>query len=181
MNRGKYITLCLLTISLMAATARARGEVVDSAAGGFTSRNSVNIAAPPREVYRVFLNNIGQWWDPEHTYSGASQNLYIQPIANGCFCEKLPRGAGVQHMVVVYLEPGKTIRMTGALGPLQSMAASGSLTVSLSASNKGTILEMRYAVGGYHPKGFQSLAPLVDRVLRVQIERLKKYVEKGKP
>ena len=180
MSRGKYITLCLFTISLIAAPATVRGEVVDSAAGGFTSRNSVNIAAPPREVYRVFLN-VGQWWDPEHTYSGASRNMYIQPIANGCFCEKLPRGAGVQHMVVVYLEPGKTIRMIGALGPLQSMAASGSLTVSLSASNNGTSLEMTYAVGGYHPKGFQSLAPLVDKVLRVQIERLKKYVEKGKP
>jgi hypothetical protein len=36
---------------------------------------------------------------------------------------------GVRHMQVVYVDPGKTLRMIGGLGPLQSMAATGSMTV----------------------------------------------------
>ena len=50
----------------------------------------------------------------------------------GCWCEKLPNGGGVRHMQVVNVMPGKMLVMTGGLGPLQSMAATGSMSFKLS-------------------------------------------------
>jgi hypothetical protein len=93
----------------------------------------------------------------------------------------LEGGGSVRHLVVVYAEPGKTLRMAGALGPLQSMAVAGSLTWSLSKADNGTKAELTYTVGGYSPGGLQSLAAPVDKVLLNQLTRLKNYVETGKP
>ena len=69
----------------------------------------------------------------------------------------------------------------GALGPLQESGVSGSLTFDLAERVGGTDLTMTYSVGGYRPGGFETLAPLVDSVLAVQVKRFKAYVEKGLP
>jgi uncharacterized protein YndB with AHSA1/START domain len=163
------------------STGTIRGEVIDSSAHGFTLKNTVTIAATPNDVYRHLVANIGRWWNPAHTFSGASQNLSIEDKANGCWCEKLEGGGSVRHLVVVYAEPGKTLRLAGALGPLQTMAVAGSMTWSLSKADSGTKVELTYTVGGYRPEGLQSLAPPVDRVLSNQLTRLKNYIETGKP
>jgi uncharacterized protein YndB with AHSA1/START domain len=181
MLQARFIRLFILALCISTTAITARADVVDSSAQGFTSRNTLNIAAPPKAVYRHLTTDIGRWWDPEHTYSGASENLYIEPRAGGCFCEKLKVEGSIQHMAVVYVDPVKTIRMTGALGPLQQFAAIGTLTVSLTENSNGTSVEWTYTVGGYHPKGFQNFAPLVDKVLLLQLNRLKNYAETGKP
>jgi hypothetical protein len=158
----------------------ARADVIDSSAHGFTVKNTTHIGANADDVYRHLLE-VGKWWNPSHTFSGNSENLSIETTANGCFCEKLEGGGTVRHLVVVFAAPGKTLRMAGALGPLQSMAVSGSLTWSLSKAENGTTLELMYTVGGYRPGGLQSLAPIVDKVLLNQLLRLKSYVERGTP
>src|ERR1700690_2421263 len=99
----------------------------------------------------------------------------------GCFCEKLARGGAARHMEVVFLAPGKTMVLSGALGPLQALAATGSMTISLSASEDGTKLSVSYAVTGYFPAGMNTWAAPVDGVLREQFTRLKNYVERGDP
>lgn len=99
----------------------------------------------------------------------------------GCFCEKLPNGGGVRHLEVLNFAPGKTLVLTGALGPLQSMAASGNMSFQLSATPGGTKLEVTYAVVGYVPAGMNTWAGPVDGVLTEQVIRLKNYVEHGNP
>ena len=178
--RIKLTGLFIFTIFFSMATS-VRAEVVDSSAGGFTSRNTVQIKASPKAVFRHLVMDIGRWWNPEHTYTGASENLYIEQRANGCFCERLKPEGSIQHMAVVYVAPVETIRMIGALGPLQQFAAVGSLTISLKENAGGTAVSWTYTVGGYHPKGFQGFAPLVDAVLKLQLDRLKNYAETGKP
>ena len=128
MLQNRVVRLFILSLCILTAALTARADVVDSSAQGFTSRNTLNIGAPPKAVYRHMLTDIGRWWNPEHTYSGVSENLYVEPRAGGCFCEKLKADGSIQHMAVVYLDPLKTIRMTGALGPLQQFAAVGALT-----------------------------------------------------
>ena len=93
----------------------------------------------------------------------------------------IPTAACVKHLDVVFAEPGKFLRMRGALGPLQAMAVTGSLTWKLTKMSSGTEVELTYAVGGYRPGGLQVLAPAVDRVLFSQLTRLKNFIEKGKP
>jgi hypothetical protein len=124
---------------------------------------------------------VGAWWDSEHTYSGKSENLSIDLRPNGCFCERLDKQGSIVHMTVIYVEPGKIIRLTGGLGPLQQFAATGVMTVEFKGDGTRTIVDFTYTVGGYIPGGFEKLAPLVDQVMTTQMERYKRFVNTGKP
>ena len=161
--------------------ASAHAEVTDSSANGFTDKVTINIQAAPEEAYRKLVRNIGDWWDGSHSFSGNSHNLSIEERPGGCFCEKLPDGGGVRHMEVVNFSPGKQLVMSGGLGPLQALAATGSMTIRFTPSDGGTKLEVVYTVGGYLPAGMSTLAAPVDGVLKLQFGRLKNFVEHGDP
>jgi uncharacterized protein YndB with AHSA1/START domain len=171
--------LCLLPLA-MAATSPAFAEVASSTPYGFETLATVDIAASPEEVYAA-LGKIGQWWDPEHTYSGDAAKLSIVLRPGGCFCERLDGGGGIEHMRVVYARPNDTVRLRGALGPVQAEGADGALTWSLKPADGGVSVTQRYVVGGYIRSGSEKLAPAVDRVLSTQLARLKRYVESGEP
>jgi hypothetical protein len=81
---------------------------------------------------------------------------------------------------VVYADPGKKLVLSGGLGPLQSVAATGSLTIQLAAAGEGTKLAVVYAVTGYLPAGMNTWAGPVDSVLTDQFTRLKSLIENGK-
>ena len=157
-----------------------KAEVADSSANGFTVKLAFNINAAPDEVYRKLIH-VGDWWNSEHTFSGDAHNLSIEERPMGCFCEKLPNQGAVRHMEVVNFSPGKTLVLSGGLGPLQSLAATGSMTISLAAAEGGTKLAVTYAVTGYLPAGMNALAAPVDGVVREQFTRLKNYLERGDP
>ncbi|HTY59795.1 MAG TPA: ATPase [Bacteroidota bacterium] len=171
-------TLLVLTFCIPNGSS---AEVIDSSAIGFTVKNTVEIASSPADVYNRVVHDVGGWWNPAHTYSGDAHNLSIDGIGGGCFCEKLSGGGSVRHMTVIYAAPGKVLRMDGALGPLQPMAVTGTMTLSFTGSGTGTKLELTYTVGGYTPHGLQRIAPAADRMLGEQIGRLKSYIETGNP
>ena len=155
----------------------ARADVLDANAGGFTVQQSLDIAAPPPVVWAA-LGRIGAWWDPAHTYSQDAHNLSIKLEVGGCWCEALPGGGGAAHMIVVNVQPERTLRTFGALGPLQALGAAGSMTFALKGDDKGgTALTWTYDVGGHAPGGLDKLAGPVDGVLGQQALRLKAYAE----
>jgi uncharacterized protein YndB with AHSA1/START domain len=172
------VSLVILAFGLAPNTAHA--DVGDAAPNGFTVKISTDIQATPAEVFRRLIH-VGDWWSPDHTFSGDAHNLSIEERPAGCFCERLPNQGSVRHMEVISLAPGKTLRMSGALGPLQGMAAIGTLTFSLSPAEGGTKLDLTYAVAGYLPQGMNSWAAPVDAMLTEQVIRLKTYVETGSP
>ena len=155
-------------------------EVLDSSAGGFTVKHTLTINASPADVYRKFVHNIGDWWNPEHTFSGDAHNLSLEDHRGGCLCEKLPNDGFVHNLEVVFAAPGKRLALSGALGPLQTVAATGSMLIQFSPADGGTKLELAYSVGGYTAKGLTSWAVPVDGVLAEQLARFKGYVETGK-
>ncbi len=159
----------------------AAAEVVDSSASGFTVKLAITIQAPPADVYHRLIHNVGDWWSSAHTFSGDAHNLSIEEKPMGCFCEKLPGGGSVRHMEVIYLAPGKGLGLSGALGPLQTAAATGSMRFQISPVEGGSKLEVTYAVGGYLKAGLDTWAKPVDGVLLEQMTRLKNYVEHGDP
>jgi len=169
------LTLLVLTV------VTAKPDVLDSANNGFTVKATFQIQAAPKDVYRQLIHNVGDWWNSAHTFSGDAHNLSIDEKPMGCFCEKLPNEGSVRHMEVVSLMPGKALGMTGALGPLLNIAATGNMRVQLSASEGGTKLEVTYAVTGYLPAGMNTWAAPVNSVLTEQFTRLKNYVEHGNP
>jgi uncharacterized protein YndB with AHSA1/START domain len=154
-------------------------DVVDSSANGFTVKETVDIQAPPQDVYTKIFQ-VSDWWSSAHTFSQDAHNLSMEEKVGGCFCEKLP-GGGAKHMEVIYVLPSKAITLRGALGPLQSLAATGSMQIQLTPSNGGTKLEVTYAVGGYLAAGLNTWAAPVDGVLKQQFTRLKNAIEKGDP
>jgi uncharacterized protein (TIGR03435 family) len=171
----------LLLAACLLAPAWATAEVTDASPSGFTIKVTLSVQASPDEVYRKLVRNVGDWWDSSHTFSGNSHNLTIDERPAGCFCEKLPDGGGVRHMEVAYLAPGKRVVLQGALGPLQSLAATGAMTIQFSPLAEGTKLDVTYAVVGYLPAGLNTLAAPVDGVLTELLTRLKNYAEHGDP
>jgi uncharacterized protein YndB with AHSA1/START domain len=171
----------LFTVPFTILAAPLRGEVIESTATGFLVRNTAAIKATPAKVYDALTNGVGGWWDPAHTFSHDARNLLLDAKPGGCFCERLPDGGGVQHMRVVYASPGKLLRLTGAIGPLQEAALAGTMTWNLSQAGGGTTVELDYAVGGFRAGGFRDIPTVVDSVLRGQLARLKALVETGRP
>jgi len=150
--------------------------VVAVSPSGFVIRHETSVAAPPAQVYET-ITRIGSWWSPRHTYSHDAANLSLDAHAGGCFCERLPNGGSIEHMRVLYVAPGKTIRMSGALGPLQAHGLAGSLTWNLAPAGEGTTLTVTYSVGGFMEGGFEKMAPGVDGMWAEQVQRLKGYIE----
>src|SRR5579864_8124563 len=174
-------TVLLAASLLVPVTAIVNADVVDSSTNGFTTKTTLNIQAAPDEVYRKLIRNVGDWWNPQHSFSGNAHNLSIEEKVTGCFCERLPNQGGVRHMEVVFLAPGKRLVLNGGLGPLQSLGATGSMTIDLAATEGGTKLDVTYAVSGYVPAGMNTFAAPVNSVIAEQFTRLKNFVERGDP
>ena len=170
----------LIAAVLMALTATpAAAEVIASSEAGFVVREVAEVPADPAHTWQTLIAP-QKWWSKAHTFSGDSANLYLDAQGGGCFCEKLPlkdgapgvRGGSVAHMRVIYADPGKALRMVGALGPLQSEALNGTMTVTLKPGGAGTRIVMEYVVGGYMRYKVDEIAPAVDNVLAGQLAAL---------
>lgn len=183
----KDLGLVMLPLLLLAQPARA--EVISTGENGFVARLTAEVTAPPAEAWKT-LTNPALWWQRQHTFSGDSANLTFDPVVGGCFCETLPRpegapatqkAGGVQHMRVVYIEPPRAVRLVGALGPLQSEALVGTMTMTVKPTDKGARILFEYVVGGFMRYKVEEIAPAVDRMLTVQMESLAAKLGAVKP
>ena len=176
MRRCSLGTLAL--VMLAGTLAQSAPQVMPT---GFLVKFDVSINAPAAKVYDALVGQVGSWWDPQHTYSGDAKNLSLDARPGGCFCEKLPNGGGIEHARVIYVAPREVLRLSGALGPLQGSGVAGTLTWKLTSGTDNTRLQLSYSVGGFIDGGFEKIAPAVESVLRVQLDRLKQFAETGKP
>lgn len=175
-------SVCIIAAAALGLAAQpAAAEVVAQSDAGFVTRAAVTVEADPAAAWLALVAP-NQWWSDEHTYSGKAANMYIDPQATGCFCEKLPptkdapagaRAGSIEHMHVIYAAPARVLRMSGGLGPLQSEAVEGTLTITLKPVDGGTRILWEYVVGGYMRQKVAELAPLVDKVLLEQLLRLR--------
>ena len=167
--RCSFWSLAAIAASFAASTAHA--AVLGSSGDGFTVREEVQFAGPPAGAWKRLID-VGSWWDPRHTYSGRSSNLTLTLSPGGCWCEKLENAGFARHLEVVLVIPEKTLRLTGGLGPLQGMGATGALTFTLrKASDTATTVIAEYSVVGYSREGLASIAGAVDQVLGEQLQR----------
>lgn len=180
-RKNASLTLIAAVLTTVTAAAPAQAEVTASGPTGFIVRIELPVAAAPGVVYDRFLQ-VGRWWNEAHSYSGKAANLTLENRIGGCFCETLADGGFVRHMDVVFAMPGKVLRLSGGLGPLQAMGASGVMSVQFKPEGTGTRLSLVYPVSGFADgKGLTDIAPAVDGVLAEQLTRLKRFVETGKP
>jgi hypothetical protein len=171
--------LVVFALTLLVATP-AQAEIAAQTDTGFVVRQVVETTAGPEDAWKALIEPAG-WWNGAHSFSGDANNLSIDARPGGCFCEVLPgegekgwlnpRG-GVEHMRVVFVDRAKALRMTGALGPLQSEAVLGTLTVTLKPIDGGTQLTWSYVVAGSMRYKPDQIVTGVDRMIGEQATRL---------
>jgi uncharacterized protein YndB with AHSA1/START domain len=112
---------------------------------------------------------VERWWSPAHSYSGKATNLRLEPRAGGCFCEVWPAGS-VEHGRVLMAMPGRLLRLSAALGPLQERPVVGVLGFTLAPADAGaaTRLIVEYRVAG----ALDDLRGPVTMVMTEQVDRL---------
>jgi uncharacterized protein YndB with AHSA1/START domain len=170
----------ILVFAMLAGAVPAAADVTGQNQSGVATADAVTIAAPPDRVWEALVRP-ARWWNSEHSRSGKAANLTLDPRAGGCFCEALPGGGSVEHMRVIYADPGKQLRMTGALGPLQAEGLAATLTVKLEGSGETTKLTWSYKVGGYTDLPLTQIAPAVDGIISEQVQRLARLIERAGP
>lgn len=168
------IALALLTM-LVATPAMA--DVKSATDGGFEIVTVETAKTTPAAAYDA-LRTPAAWWNGAHSYSGDAKNMTIDARAGGCFCERTPGGGTIEHGRVIYAQPGKLLRFTGGLGPLQSEAITATMTWTIEPAPGGAKITQRYVASGYMPGGLKAIARAVDTVLTEQAGRLKAYLDK---
>lgn len=185
MNCSTIASVALAGAILLGGATPASAEVIDPTETGFVSRLAVEVKAAPADVWKSLIAP-NLWWNKAHTYSGDAANLYLDAQAGGCFCEKLPlgkdaapnsRNGSAEHMRVIHAAPGRVLRLSGGLGPLQSEPVGGVLTVTLKPTVAGTRILWEYVVGGFMRYKVVEIAPAVDKVLTGQLASLAAHVD----
>lgn len=181
----------LCVAAVLACSASARAEVVQASDAGFVVSTERSLPGISPGAAWAMLVQPGQWWNSAHSWSGDAANMTLDPRAGGCFCEAIPptgeggEAGSVEHMRVIHVRAGAMLRMGGTLGPLQSEALTGVLTIELSApqpeagADAGTVIRWTYVVGGHSRYPLTQIAPAVDEVLAEQMSRLAARLQAG--
>ncbi|MFK7840715.1 MAG: hypothetical protein AB8B54_00495 [Sphingorhabdus sp.] len=170
----------LLAIAVFFSFGTAHAEVTNTADNGFTVQHQMEIAGDAESVWKAIIAP-SRYWSSDHSWTGNAENLYLIPQAGGCFCELIRKTSddnirssdgSVQHMRVIFARNNKVLRLSGALGPLQSEAVTGTLTMLLKQQGDSTVVRFTYKVGGYMEFPVDQIAPGVDNVIGEQLTRL---------
>lgn len=154
-------------------------EVVSSGESGFVTKASVLVRVAPAAAYARFVD-IGSWWDPAHSYSQDGKRMSLKAEPGGCFCESLESGGFVEHLRVIFVEPGKILRLQGGLGPLQEMGAAGTMSVKFEQAGTETRVTLSYMVTAFLPgRTATEIAGPVDGVLQQQLQRFQRSANGG--
>lgn len=169
-----------LLIGLALVASPATAEVTNTAENGFTVRHQATVSASDEDVWKALIAP-SKYWNGDHSWTGNADNFYLVPQAGGCFCELISTtdedniktsDGSVQHMRVIFAHKNKMLRMSGALGPLQGEAVTGTLTVQLKPEGGQTAVRFTYKVGGYMEFPVDQIGPAVDGVIGEQLTRL---------
>lgn len=167
----RFASLCIIGVAALLESGQAGAEVTAVSPNGFTSTHTQTLPLPPEEAWALITDGLNRWWDASHSYGGSPENLSLRIGATGgeggCLCERLEGGGWVEHLRVIFVQPAKTLRLEGALGPLVDMGLHGVMrwTVVPAEDAPGfTEFTSRYVVTGHLEGGFEQLAPIVDQV-----------------
>ena len=164
----------ILTALALVCAAPASAEVKAASESGFAISHVKGVKASPERVWAALVTP-AHWWSSAHSWSGDATNFSLEARAGGCFCERWAAGE-VEHGRVIFAQRGKLLRMRAALGPLQSEALVGTLSVTLTPDGAETKISVDYVVGGYARFALKDVAPGVDGVIGEQMASLAKLV-----
>lgn len=157
-----------------------KADVAQPSAGLTEISFQLHVKGSAADAYAAVIHP-EKWWNGEHSYSGSAANMTLDPVAGGCWCEKLPAGGSVQHMRVLAVIPGSLLRLTGGLGPLQAQPMTGVMTFSLKDDPAGgATIDFKYRLSG--ATDLPATWPqAVNGVLNEQLQRLQHLLNEGAP
>jgi uncharacterized protein YndB with AHSA1/START domain len=161
------------SLALLAPVA-ATASVMQSSPDGAMVEHHFQIRASPQAAWSALVHP-ELWWPSDHTWSGNRANLRLEAQAGGCFCENWGESSA-EHGRVVMSQPGKLLRIRGALGPMQGMAVTAVLTVTLKATDSGgTEATVTYRVSGDASHKVDTFITGVDEVIGQQFGAFAAY------
>jgi hypothetical protein len=171
-----------LTATVTTAPTPAFADIRAQSDNGFAVFHVAIVDAQPDVIWKRLITP-KEYWSKTHSWSGSVDGFTLDPRAGGCFCEfiqekdakdKMKITGSVEHMRVIFVQPNKVLRMQGALGPLQSEAMMGTLTVAINPVKDGigTMVSFSYVAGGYMRYKVADIAPAVDKVIGEQFAGL---------
>lgn len=158
---------------LISASLAAQAEVMAATPDHFTLKLEAQSELSPGEVWTRLIEP-SDWWLPDHSFSGDSNNLFLDPQAGGLWREEWESGS-VWHGTVLQAQPEKTLVLSAPFGPLQGLAVTSIWTITLSSTDSGgTLVTFDHVTNGTAASNLDALAPAVDFV---KSEALKSLVQ----
>lgn len=165
----KYIRTSAIAAAMALFAGAAHADVKASSPDGIIIQVKAEVALDRDDAWARLLD-VSSWWKSSHTYSGSSDNLKIDAVAGGCWCE-LWSGGEVEHGRVMAVMPKEMIRFDAPLGPLQEMGVSTALTFTLAAGSapNRTAITVDFKVSGSSLSGLDKFAKVIDGVITEQV------------
>lgn len=176
----KIKTLVIGLATLVLYSPMSAAEVTQVSQIGFVVTNKVSVPVNAEQAYSIFISDVDKWWPKDHSWWGQEGTFSIDAQAGGCFCE-IAGSRSAEHMHIVFVDPQKTLTMTGALGPPQGLGLTGALTFQFTAKDNHTTVSMTNSVHGIFDGDFEQLANIVDQVQSMQINGFKQRVLNQNP
>lgn len=158
----------LLLVAALSAPAHA--DILAASPDHYELKQEAVSALAPGELWDRLVHP-ELWWHPDHTYSGTSEHLSLDPKAGGLWKETWDDGS-VAHGTVLTVLHGKTLRLDAPFGPLQGMAVTVIWTITLAPEGKGTRVTFAETANGTAASALDQLAPAIDSVKTEAITRL---------
>ncbi len=155
---------CLASLSIaLALPISAQAEIISAAPDHFTLKLEAETELTPDEVWTRLIVP-ADWWLPDHSFSGDSNNLSLDAMPGGVWREDWEHGS-VWHGTVLQAQPGKRLRLSAPFGPLQGMAVTSIWTITLTPTESGgTLITFDHVTNGSAASNLQDIAPAVDFV-----------------
>lgn len=173
MNVVARIVAFLLAAALPLEDASAKARC--GLASGLTIENSEWVEADPQSVWKAFVEDVDKWWPADFTQGGDSSALSMEPMAGGCLYE-CDGERQARRMTIMFVVPGKLMRTSADLGPLQGLNPRGALEWGFVEENGGTRITLRYRAGDYSPEDIGEFAQVVEDVQATQLAGLAGYL-----
>ena len=158
-----------LALLLLAATPAA-AEVREMGPSHFTLGMSATSRLPPDRLWARLID-WKSWWDGAHSYSGNAGNFQLTLAPGGTLQEQWAGGV-VVHSRLLQARPGRQLRLSGGLGPLQSLPVEAVWDIGIAPEGTGSRVQFTYRVAGDATARLDKLAPAVDQVMTAGLARL---------
>jgi len=165
----KSLAATILTAGLL-TSATASAEILSASETHLVLRHEAVSALPPDRLWRRLINPTA-WWHPDHTYSGDATNLTLDVQAGGLWREDWD-DRSVSHGRVLYVEPGRMLRMEAPFGPLQELGAYTIWTITIAPAEEGSVVVFDEVSTGPPTANMAEIAKAVDFVKGEAIRRL---------